>query len=143
MSPTDSNYTVSEVNQRLPLVRMIARDAISVQSELDLQEQRLDEIRERNPESDQDVSSPYSDELMAMIHSLEADEDRMDRLTEELAQIGAVFVDASQGLVEFCSTLSGDPVMLSWKYDEPSVSFWRGLDDAPDVRHPLQLQEAK
>lgn len=142
MSPTDSIYTVVDVNERLPLVRVIVRDAIAVQAELNLQEQRLEEMRLRNPESSQDDASPYSDELLAMIHSLEADEDRMDALTAELAQIGAVFADASQGLVEFCSTLDGSPVMLSWKFDEPLVGFWRGIDDAPHVRHPLQLQEA-
>jgi hypothetical protein len=140
MTTEETVFTVEGVNLRLPLVRAIARDAVELKRDIVQRQDRLLELRERYPEQDGDCS-PYSDEVLQMEESLEADEIRVDELVGELSQVGADLVDAESGLVEFASVLDGVPVRLSWMYDEPEVGFWRSMDDGPADRKPLELSE--
>lgn len=137
MSSDDSLLTVGDANQRLPLVRAIVRDAIDLKQDLLARQDRLLDLRERYPDEDND-GSPYSEEVLQMEESLEADEIRIDEYSQELRQIGANLVQAETGHVEFASTLGGDRVWLSWIYDEPGVGFWRSERDEPADRRPLE-----
>lgn len=98
---------------------------------------RLLELRERYPDENDD-GSPYSEEVMQMEESLEADEIRIDEFATELQQIGACLMNAESGLVEFASTLEGGRIWLSWMFDEPEVGFWRSEQDEPADRRPLE-----
>ncbi|MEZ6128628.1 MAG: DUF2203 domain-containing protein [Planctomycetaceae bacterium] len=137
MAAEDFFMTVEEANDRLPLVRAIVRDAVGLKRDVLARQDRLLELRERYPDENNEDSS-YSEEVMQMEESLEADEIRIDEYIQELQQIGAVLTDAEAGLVEFASSLGGDRVWLSWMYDEPGVSFWRAADDQPAERRPLE-----
>jgi len=140
MATEDSQLTVDEANQRLPLVRAIVRDAVDLKHDVLARQDRLLELRERYPDEDND-GSPYSEEVLQMEESLEADEIRLDEFNAELQQIGAHLMNAESGLVEFQSSLGADAVRLSWMYDEPAVSFWRSADDEPAERRPLEPAE--
>ena len=133
--------TVEDANRRLPLVRAIVQDAIGLKADVVARRERLEDLRERYPDEDDDVS-PYSEEVLEMQQSVLADEFRIDGFAEELEQVGAELIDAETGLVEFASTLDGLPVRLSWLFDEPEVGFWRAEDDKPINRKPLELTEA-
>ena len=98
---------------------------------------RLLDLRERYPDED-GAESTYSEEVLQMEESLEADEIRIDEFAQELQQVGANLVDPASGLVEFASILDSQPIRLSWMYDEPVVSFWRSEDDDPADRKPLE-----
>ena len=137
MTADDPNLTVEEANQRLPLVRAIVRDAIELKADVLARQDRLLELRERYP-GENDEKSPYSEEVLQMEESLEADEIRIDDFVQELQEVGANLVDAGSGLVEFASTLDGQSAWLSWMYDEPDVSFWRSDGDEPADRKPLE-----
>ena len=76
-----------------------------------------------------------------MEESLEADEIRIDGFILELQQVGAELVDSEVGLVEFASSLDGQAMWLSWKYDEPEVCYWRADGDEAIDRRPLVLTE--
>ncbi len=140
MRADDSLLTVDDANQRLPLVRAIVRDAIDLKRDVLQRQSRLQDLRERYP-GEGDDGSPYAEEVLQMEESLEADEIRIDGYSHELRQIGATLQDAETGLVEFASSLDGDPVWLSWVYDEPDVSFWRSERDEPANRRPLEPAE--
>lgn len=129
--------SVADANQRLPLVRAIVRDAVELKTDVLARQDRLLDLRERYPEED-GVPSTYSEEVLHMEESLEADEIRIDELAQELQQVGAKLVNPATGLVEFASTLDHQPIWLSWMLDEPTVSFWRSQDDAPADRKPLE-----
>lgn len=129
--------TVDDANQRLPLVRVIVRDAIELKTDVLARQDRLLDLRERYPDADGETS-PYSEEVLQMEESLEADEIRIDELAQELHQVGANLVDPAIGLVEFASTLDSQPIWLSWMFDEPVVSFWRSDSDSPSDRKPLE-----
>lgn len=140
MTTEDSIFvlnTVDDANQRLPLVRVIVRDAIELKTDVLERQDRLLDLRERYPDEDGETS-PYSEEVLQMEESLEADEIRIDELAQELQQVGANLVDPAAGLVEFASTLDSQPIWLSWMFDEPAVSFWRAESDAPADRKPLE-----
>lgn len=129
--------SVEEANQRLPLVRAIVRDTVELKADVLARQDRLLDLRERYPEEEGNAS-PYSDEVLQMEESLEADEIRIDELAQELQQVGGKLIDPAAGLVEFASTLDMQPIWLSWMLDEPTVSFWRSQDDAPADRRPLE-----
>ena len=137
----DLLLTVDEANLRLPLVRAIVKDAVDLKTDVLARQDRLLELRERYPDNDED-QSPYSEEVQDMERSLQADENRIGLYADELEEVGAELMDAQIGLVEFASTLDGEPVRLSWMYDEPLVCFWRSEADAPIDRKPLELTEA-
>lgn len=137
----DLMLTVDEANLRLPLVRAIVKDALDLKTDVLARQDRLLELRERYPNNDED-QSPYSEEVQDMERSLQDDENRIGLFADELEEVGAELMDAQSGLVEFASTLDGQPVRLSWMYDEPLVCFWRSEADAPIDRKPLELTEA-
>lgn len=137
----DLTLTVDEANLRLPLVRAIVKDAIDLKADVLARQDRLLELRERYPDNAED-RTPYSEEVQDMERSLQADENRIGLFADELEEVGAELMDAQTGLVEFASTLDGEPVRLSWMYDEPHVCFWRSQTDEPIDRKPLELTEA-
>lgn len=137
----DLTLTVDEANLRLPLVRAIVKDAIDLKADVLARQDRLLELRERYPDNDDD-RSPYSEEVQDMERSLQADENRIGLFADELEEVGAELMDAETGLVEFASTLDGEPVRLSWMYDEAHVCYWRSETDEPIDRKPLELTEA-
>ena len=140
MAAEDQILTVADANSRLPLVRAIARDAMDLKADVLARQLRLVELRERYPAVDDD-ESPYSEEVLEMEESLEADEIRIDGFILELQQVGAELVDSEVGLVEFASSLDGQAMWLSWKYDEPEVCYWRADGDEAIDRRPLVLTE--
>ena len=140
MTAEDLVLTVADANRRLPLVRAITRDAMRLKADVQARQDRLVELRERHPPGDDD-ESPYSEEVLEMEESVEADEIRIDEFGLELRQVGAELVDAKSGLVEFASELDGQAVWLSWMYDEPEVSFWRADGDRWVDRKPLIMTE--
>ena len=104
MAAEDQILTVADANSRLTLVRAIARDAMDLKADVLARQLRLVELRERYPAVDDD-ESPYSEEVLEMEESLEADEIRIDGFILELQQVGAELVDSEVGLVEFASSL--------------------------------------
>lgn len=140
MTAEDLILTVADVNRRLPLVRAIARDAMRLKADVLVRQGRLMELRERYP-ADDDDESPYSEEVLEMEESLEADEIRIDEYGLELQQVGADLVDSKLGLVEFASSMDGQLIRLSWMYDESEVCFWRAEGDEAVDRRPLVLTE--
>lgn len=138
----NSLITLEDVNRRLPLVRVIVRDAVELKADILSRQDRLSELRDHRPESDHD-HSPYADEVLQMEESIENDEIRIDGFAEELLRIGGQLVDAESGLVEFVSTLGSEEILLSWMYDEEEVTHWRAGDESPSERKPLMLTGQK
>lgn len=133
-----TGLTLEEANNRLPLVRVITRDARQLKADILLRQSRLHELRAQYPR-EEEVDSPYAEEVQQMEESIDDDEGRVGELAAELNEIGAILVDAAIGLVEFESVLGGEQIWLSWEYDEPEVTHWRAAGESPDQRRPLVL----
>lgn len=139
--------SVEDSNNRLPLVRLIARDAINSSRTLKNHRLELEELEQAIAETEQssDPSFEVSEEDVARVHMLnklretiEAEEETVSRCVAEIHEVGAELVDPERGLVEFPSTLDGQGVSLSWQFDEPEVAHWRAPEDDRSTRHPLQ-----
>ena len=140
MTTHDTTLSLEDANRRLPLVRAIVRDAVQLKGDIIQRHDRLAELRERYPELDSDGES-FSEEVLEMEETLEADEIRIDEFAGELQCVGAELVNAAAGLVEFASVLDGMPIRLSWQYDEPEIGYWRSEGDEPADRRPLIVSE--
>ncbi|MEQ9407280.1 MAG: DUF2203 family protein [Fuerstiella sp.] len=129
--------SVEDANRRLPLVRVIVKDAVELRADVTARQERLLALRDSYPEGD--LADPYAEEVLQMEQSLEIDEERVAGFADELRQLGAELVDPAAGLVEFPSAQDGEAIRLSWMYNEPEVSYWRAESELPSDRRPLVL----
>lgn len=133
--------SVEDVNQRLPLVRMIVRDVMELHRDISLRKDRLSALRERHPAADS-ADSVYEQEVLQMEAELSGDEVRIEGFAQELHQIGGTLTDRASGTVDFPGGLDGGRVRFCWQSDEPEVLFWHPGDCGKSVRvslyHELQ-----
>lgn len=63
---------------------------------------------------------------------------RIIELLEKIQSFGCIVKDIDLGLVDFPALRGGELVNLCWKLDEPSISFWHGMDEGFSARKPLK-----
>ena len=118
-------FTVEEANARLPLVRAIMTDLIQLATELSERRDRLSQLsRGRSG----DLSDVYRAEVEQVEQSLEKDSERISDYLRELLELGVEPKSAMAGLVDFPAVIDGKLAYLCWKYGEPEVLFWHGLE---------------
>lgn len=105
------HFTPREANRTLPLVRRIVEDILA----------RGRALREENALS-------ADDEARARLRRIHGE---ILSLMEELEQIGCCYKDFSftAGLVDYPSTIDGEPVLLCWRSDEESVAWYHRAED--------------
>lgn len=128
-------FSVDAANQRLPFIRNVVRDIVSLASDLQQREERLDEIRHLHEHKVDE--SPYSDEFEEMERAVEQDFNRFEELEDELLLIEANVVDRNTGLVEMQSQMDDRLIWINWQPEEAEFMFWRSTDDDPMMRRPL------
>ncbi len=67
--------------------------------------------------------------------------ERLEKEIQKLEELGCVLKDMNTGLIDFPAVRLGTRVWLCWKLDEPSVSFWHGLNDGYAGRKPVDEKE--
>ncbi len=143
MSPQGSrrpkNFTVSEANATLPLVRAIITDLVALSKDVINRRQRLSLLSRGRIRSakDQDL---YQEELAQIDEELEKDSRQLQEYVEELRQIGVEPKSATEGLVDFPSMVDGRPAYLCWKLGEPEILYWHELDAGFRGRQPLTVE---
>lgn len=133
---TDPVLTVAQAQARLPLVRRIVQDAVQLNRQITETRERLSEMRARR--GDKAAQDIYAEEWAAIEQELESDAERLVGFSVELNQLGARLVDYSVGLVTFQSTRAGQPILLSWQFDEPRIAYCYEVDQTPADRVPLE-----
>lgn len=63
---------------------------------------------------------------------------RIIDLLDKIQSNGCVVKDIDLGLVDFPAMRGDRLVNLCWKLDEPSISFWHGMDEGFTARKPLK-----
>jgi hypothetical protein len=133
---TERNLTLADAEARLPLIRRIVRDAINLQQQVAETRERLDDMRQRRRgKTHQDI---YAEEWTAIEQELEQDAERLNGFVTELGQLGARFVNTEEGIVSFQSMFNGQPILLSWKYDEPQIAYYYDIEQNPTQRRLLE-----
>ena len=84
-------FTVEEANQRLPLVKVIVKDIVTLFTDLHDRKERLTELRNRSEQSE------YRDEVESMESELQADIVTLDTFVAELADLGVELKDPVTG----------------------------------------------
>lgn len=131
-------FTVAEANAALPLIRAIVGDIVELtQSTMDRRE-RLQYLKQGRDPNRSDI---YQDELDSVEQVLEEDASRLQRLIEELTELGVEPKSLPEGLIDFPSTRDGRSVYLCWKYDEPEVAYWHELNDGYSGRQAVHSNE--
>ena len=120
-------FTVAEANQRLPLVRVIVDDIVSLFLDVQERRERLADLLQRDPIRAKRPSTPYSEELEQMDAEIKADIDRLNGFAHELAALGVELKDPNIGLCDFPTLVDGHEAYLCWKLGEPEVEFWHEL----------------
>lgn len=112
-------FTPVQANRTLPLVRRIVADLLAKGAEL----KRFEGRRLRAAESERV-------ELLRV---------EVRELMRELEQIGCSYKDwdFDKGLVDFPSKIGGEPVLLCWRSDEPSVMWYHKADAGYVGRKPI------
>ena len=64
-------------------------------------------------------------------------EQSLERVLEELAELGVRIKDPERGLLDFPSVRDGELVELCWIYGEDHVAFWHRLDEGFAGRRPV------
>lgn len=123
MVADETLLTVEDVNQRLPLVRSIVGDIVSLHADISLRRQRLLSLRERHP-APKSPDSVYEQEVLQMESELADDEVRLGSFAQELLDIGGVLADPSEGRVDFPGDLGGERVFFCWQSGEAEVLTW-------------------
>jgi len=133
---TDPCFTVAQAEARLPLVRRIVRDAMLMYQQISETRARLDEMKARR--SGKTGLDIYAEEWKAIELDLELDQERLQGYVAELAQLGVDAIDHQQGFVSFPSRRGGKAIILSWKYDEPTVEYWHEVGQTSEKRVLLE-----
>lgn len=133
---TERTLTLADAEARLPLVRRIVRDAISLNQQLAETRERLGDMKQRR--GAKVAKDIYAEEWLAIEQELENDAERLNGFVSELSQLGARLVDIPAGIVSFQSVRHGQPILLSWKYDEPQIAYYYDLEQEPTQRKPLE-----
>jgi hypothetical protein len=120
-------FTLAEANRALPLVKRIASDIQSVQSD------RLKIHAE--------LSASLAQSIPAKRAALQSDFDRatarLEQLIEELTSIGVELKDPSRALLDFPSHHDGHEVLLCWKAGEETIAHWHELEAGYAGRKPI------
>ncbi|MBQ17135.1 MAG: hypothetical protein CMJ65_08420 [Planctomycetaceae bacterium] len=129
-------FTLEEANQRLPLVRAIVRDIVTLFQDLHDRRERLNELRNRSQHSE------YRDEVEQMERDLEGDIETLESYVVELKELGVALKDPLLGLVDFRTLADGREAYLCWKLGEDEISWWHELDSGFSDRRPIvELEE--
>lgn len=129
-------FSLSEANACLPLLRVIVRDIVQMSNSILECRQRLDFLREGRDDFEQGM---YEDELDHMEDSLESDAVQLKAYIAELHELGVEIKSLTEGQIDFPSLIGGQMVYLCWKFDEPTVDYWRELEDKFDKRQSIDL----
>jgi hypothetical protein len=118
---TPKHFTPAQATKTLPLVKQIVTDI--------LERARLLRALKESAGPDTGARSNREDALEAELHEYFA----------ELEQLGCSYRDwgFEMGLVDFPSTIEGEPVLLCWRSDEPTVGFYHAADAGYAGRKPI------
>lgn len=105
-------FTPLEANNTLPLVKQIVRDILDKGFEIKTIADSLNGKTDGN------------EEIQNLIYQIQS-------FIAELKDIGCYYKDwnFSVGLVDFPSIIDDREVFLCWRSDEPSITFYHGIDE--------------
>lgn len=124
-------FTLESANQALVYVRRIVSDIVD-------RYQGLMALRARREELA--LEPARSDELDPIREEIERQVEHLNRLHEELREVGCELKDWSTGLVDFPARRDGRKIWLCWKLGEGQVDHWHEVHAGYAGRTPIDAE---
>ena len=126
--PARRYFTLEQAESALVLVRRIVRDIVRRHAEL---------LRLRDEIEDLGDTAATADAVAALRVRGEQLASALNRLHDELLEIGCELKDWTVGLVDFPALREGREVLLCWRLDEDAVRHWHEPDAGFSGRQPI------
>jgi hypothetical protein len=126
--PTEILFTVSRANAALVLVQRIVADLVHSYRDL------LELKRHREALAHTPASFEQGEDIQNRVERCVAD---LNRLHQELVEIGCVLKDWSTGLADFPALYQGRRVWLCWRLGESAVTHWHEVHEGFARRKPI------
>ncbi|MBI5136009.1 MAG: DUF2203 domain-containing protein [Nitrospirae bacterium] len=127
-------FTVDQANALVPELKDIFE---AVRAERALLDGILPDIRAAAKNAHLGGGSVHGPRYVAAL-------ERIAGLLGRVTEMGVLVKDVDTGLCDFLFDRGGDLVLLCWRYGEPEVAWWHGLDDGFQGRRDIEelTQEA-
>ncbi len=136
-NPARPVFTVAQANAALVLVRKIVADIVARYHDLmELRAQQALQGPPADPRAPHPTrrGQPGEPAPGAPLSTCAAD---LNRLYQELTEVGCVLKDWQSGLVDFPALHAGQRVWLCWRLGEPTVAYWHAADEGFAGRQPI------
>ncbi len=131
-------FTLGEANKALPYVRRIVEDIVTEYDQWRDCIYRY-EVLAASSKSEEGET----EEQVKLREEVDQIAQRINKLIDELSNVGCVFKGFEGGLVDFYGRLNGRDICLCWKLGEPDVGHWHEVDDGFKGRKPLASEVVK
>ncbi len=134
--PSPNVFTIEAVNALLPQLSALMAEQMRRRAEI---EDRLEQLstQARCPAGQHRGGRERPPALRALKEELAEKMETYRLGWGEVEATGAVLKDPRAGLVDFYGRVDGKLVWLCWKYGEPAVGHYHGLDEGFSGRKPI------
>lgn len=124
-------FRLEEANALLPVLRPLVQKLLDKRRDL--------AIKLLEAETAQLKETEATGGLTAATRRRQAEKLQQDVLecVDSIGAHGCVVKDIGLGLLDFPALRAGQLVNLCWKFDEPTIGFWHGLDEGFAARKSI------
>ena len=128
-------FTYEEANSLVPWLQRTFDRVNSILERLETSRERLAGIQRQQ----QRLNGTFQqhDEIRDMQNELDEMGREVQGVVDEIAELGIIIRDVSQGLVDFPHIRDGREIYLCWIGGEESIGFWHETDRGFIHRQPL------
>lgn len=128
-------FTVAEATRLLPYLRSTLAAAQTHRAEVRAihTEMRRMEAIGRNPAGLLIMAADHS----ASAERMQQHQSECERLLRHVAERGCQVKDLTVGLCDFPGIIAGQPALLCWRLDEPSIDYYHSVRDGYAGRRPI------
>jgi len=123
---TVKRFSLRQANTTLPLIRRIVTDVVQTHELATGYQARLESINNLKEQG-------------TLQEQIETCVDRLQELSDELAEVGCELKDYQAGLVDFVGRHEGRDVYLCWKLGEEHINYWHEIDAGFAARQPVSV----
>jgi len=128
-------FTLREVESLLPEIEKAIREAVSLKSQMDDVESKLQSITQRVIMMGGILVDREAVYAQRLLHDRNAE--RLKTTVESLQESGCIIKDLDIGLIDFPTLFRDREVYLCWKMGEHGIQFWHGVDEGFAGRKPI------
>ena len=128
-------FTYEEANSMVPWLQRTFDRVNSIMSRLERAREHLAGVQ-RERQRRNGAFQRY-DEIRELQDDLDEMDQEVQRVVDDIASLGIIVRDVSQGLVDFPHIRDGREIYLCWIGGEESIGFWHETDRGFIHRQPL------